>query len=144
MGQNYFEEKSFHCHPNAGGIFPIRWLLMSFMQEKIPQRRTASFLRMTRLAIKLKLNLSHYLCLNKIKGAVGSITGKTNTQPNSHYKRLIRIFDDFSYGNLWIELLQFVFRLLGLKSDYLLLDGTSWEKGGRQFHFLTLCVVYQG
>lgn len=88
--------------------------------------------------------LKETVCLNKIKGAVGGITGKSSTQPDSHYKRLIRIFDDFSYGSLWIELLQFVFRLLRLKSDYLLLDGTSWEKGGRQFHFLTLCVVYQG
>jgi hypothetical protein len=88
--------------------------------------------------------LKETVCLNKIKGVVGSITGKTSTQPDSHYKRLIRIFDDFSYSNLWLELLQFVFRLLRLKSDYLLLDGTSWEKGGRQFHYLTLCVVYQG
>lgn len=88
--------------------------------------------------------LKETVCLNKIKGAVGSITGKTSTKPASHYKRLIRIFDDFSYGNLWLELLQFVFSLLRLKSDYLLLDGTSWEKGSRQFHYLTLCVVYQG
>jgi hypothetical protein len=88
--------------------------------------------------------LKETVCLNKIKGVVGKITGKTSTQPDSHYKRLIRIFDDFSYGGLWIELLQFVFRLLRLKSDYLLLDGTSWEKGDRQFHYLTLCVVYQG
>lgn len=88
--------------------------------------------------------LKETVCLNKIKGAVGIITGRTQTKPESHYKRLIRIFDDFSYGNLWLDLLQFVFNLLRLKSDYLLLDGTSWEKGKRQFHYLTLYVVYQG
>ena len=88
--------------------------------------------------------LKETVCLNKLKGAVGAITGKTSTKPASHYKRLIRIFDDFSYGNLWLELLGFAFNLLRLKSDFLLLDGTSWEKGNRQFHYLTLCVVYRG
>lgn len=84
------------------------------------------------------------VCLNKIKGGVGLITGKTSTKPDSHYKRLIRIFDNYSFSSLWLELLQFVFTLLRLKSDYLLLDGTSWEKGKKKIHFLTLCVVYQG
>lgn len=88
--------------------------------------------------------LKETICLNKIKGAVGAITGKAATKPESHYKRLIRIFDAFSCGDLWLELLELVFGLLRLKSEYLLLDGTSWEKGGRQFHYLTLCVVYQG
>lgn len=84
------------------------------------------------------------VCLNKIKGGVGLITGKTSTKPDSHYKRLIRIFDNYSFSSLWLELLQFVFTLLRLKSDYLLLDGTSWERGRKKVHFLTLCVVYQG
>lgn len=84
------------------------------------------------------------VCLNKIKGAVGSITGKTGTKPSSHYKRLIRIFDRYSFSSLWLELLQLAFGLLRLKSDYLLLDGTSWEKGSLRIHYLTLCVVYQG
>ena len=88
--------------------------------------------------------LKETICLNKIKGVVGTITGRASTKPLSHYKRLIRIFDDYSYGSLWLDLLQFVFSLLRLKSDYLLLDGTSWEKGDRKFHYLTLCVVYQG
>jgi hypothetical protein len=88
--------------------------------------------------------LKETVCLNKIKGAVGGITGKPDTQPGSHYKRLIRIFDAFPGGDLWLELLALAFRLLRLKSDYLLLDGTSWQKGSRRFHYLTLWVVYRG
>lgn len=84
------------------------------------------------------------VCLNKIKGAVGAITANTRTQPASHYKRLIRIFDNYSFSSLWLELLRVAFSLLRLKSDYLLLDGTSWQKGERKIHYLTLCVVYQG
>jgi len=43
-----------------------------------------------------------------------------------------------------LDLLTFVFTFLGLQGDYLILDGTSWRSGKRKFHFLTLCVVYQG
>lgn len=116
--------------------------LLTKVTKELPKRNKTCVKNI--LILAQGILLKETVCLNKIKGVVGKITGKTSTQPDSHYKRLIRIFDDFSYGNLWIELLQFVFRLLRLKSDYLLLDGTSWEKGDRQFHYLTLCVVYQG
>ena len=32
--------------------------------------------------------LKETVCLNKIKGAFGSITGKISTKPASHYKQL--------------------------------------------------------
>jgi hypothetical protein len=82
--------------------------------------------------------------LNKLKGTVGSVLGQSSTQANSNYKRLIRIFDRHSDSTLWLDLLTFVFTFLGLAGDYLILDGTSWRSGKRKFHFLTLCVVYQG
>ncbi len=96
------------------------------------------------MILAMGILIKETVCLNKIKGAVGAITGKTSTQPCSHYKRLIRIFDDHSFSSLWLELLQVAFSLLRLKSDYLLLDGTSWQRGSRKIHYLTLCVLYQG
>jgi hypothetical protein len=36
----------------------------------------------------------------------------------------------------------YVFQLLRLKSDYLILDGTSWKYNGRKRHYLTLCIEY--
>ena len=116
--------------------------LLAKVTKELPKRNKSCVKNI--LILAQGIILKETVCLNKIKGAVGSLTGKSKTKPESHYKRLIRIFDDFSYGSLWLELLQFVFSLLRLKSDYLLLDGTSWEKGSRQFHYLTLCVVYQG
>jgi hypothetical protein len=116
--------------------------LLAKVTKELPKRNKTCVKNI--LILAQGIILKETVCLNKIKGVVGSITGKASTKPESHYKRLIRIFDDFSYGSLWLELLQFVFSLLRLKSDYLLLDGTSWERGSRQYHFITLCVVYQG
>lgn len=96
------------------------------------------------LILSLSILQKETVCLNRLKGTVGQITGKPHVAVNSHYKRLIRIFDQFAFSSLWIELLSYVFQLLRLKSDYLLLDGTSWKTGKRWHHFLTLCVVYQG
>lgn len=83
------------------------------------------------------------VCLYKIKGKVGGYLGNHNTQPTAHYKRLIRIFQDFAFSRLWLDLLLFVFKSLRLKSRYLLLDGTSWKSGKTWHHYLTLCVLYQ-
>jgi hypothetical protein len=84
------------------------------------------------------------VCLNRLKTGVGSITGKPLTKSNSNYKRLIRIFDNHAFSSLWLDLLKYVFLLLRLKTDYLLLDGTSWKHGSRWYHYITLCVVYRG
>jgi len=110
--------------------------------KQLPERDTTCVKNLIILAMGILIKET--VCLNKIKGAIGAITGNTTTQPFSHYKRLIRIFDAYSFSSLWLELLRVGFSLLRLKSDYLLLDGTSWQRGSRKFHYLTLCVVYQG
>ena len=96
------------------------------------------------LLLTLGIISKETVCLNKLKGAIGALTGKQETCPSSHYKRLIRIFDSYSFSSLWLDLLSFVFKVFNGKVEYLLLDGTSWQRGGRKFHFLTLCIVYQG
>ena len=81
--------------------------------------------------------------LYKLRGHVGRILG-VDIQASSGYKRLIRIFDGHAYSRLWLDLLLYGFRLLRLKSNYLLLDGTSWERRGVERHYLTLSILYQG
>ena len=95
------------------------------------------------LTLSLCLLIKETVNLNKLKGTVGAVLGKSNTQASSNYKRLIRIFDQYSDSTLWLDLLVFVFTFLGLRGDYLILDGTSWRSGKTKFHFLTLCVVYR-
>lgn len=95
------------------------------------------------LILSLCLLIKETVNLNKLKGTVGAVLGNSNTQADSNYKRLIRIFDDHSDSTLWLDLLVFIFRFLGLRGDYLILDGTSWRSGKAKFHFLTLCVVYR-
>lgn len=94
------------------------------------------------LILSLCLLIKETVNLNKLKGTVGAVLGRSDTQPDSNYKRLIRIFDRHSESTLWLDLLVFVFTFLGLRGDYLILDGTSWRSGKTKFHFLTLCVVY--
>lgn len=95
------------------------------------------------LILALALLRKETVCLHRLKSEVGCITDSRSTQPDSHYKRLIRIFDFYAFSSLWLDLLKYVMVLLRLKSDYLLLDGTSWKHGQRWYHYLTLCVVYQ-
>ena len=96
------------------------------------------------LILSLCLLIKETVNLNKLKGTVGAVLGRSSTQADSNYKRLLRIFDHHSDSTLWLDLLAFVFTFLGLRGDYLILDGTSWRSGKTKFHFLTLCVVYQG
>ena len=95
------------------------------------------------LILSMCILLKETINLNKLKSSVGIVIEKEDVLPNSHYKRLIRIFDNYSFSSLWIDLLKFVFQLLRLKTDYLLMDGTSWKRGEKWFHYLTLCVVYK-
>lgn len=81
--------------------------------------------------------------LYRLRGHVGRILG-VEIEADSGYKRLIRIFDMHAYSRMWLDLLQYGFGLLRLKSDYLLLDGTSWERRGVERHYLTLSILYQG
>ena len=84
------------------------------------------------------------VCLNKLKGVVGQITGKENTKASSNYQRLLRIFRFHAFSRLWLNLLMFVFQLLRLKCKYLTLDGTSWKRGEKWYHFLVLGLIYEG
>ena len=96
------------------------------------------------LILSLAILQKETVCLNRLKTALGSITGNRLTKSGSNYKRLIRIFDNHAFSSLWLDLLKYAFVLLRLKTDYLLLDGTSWKHGSRWYHYITLCVVYQG
>lgn len=87
--------------------------------------------------------LKETLNLHKLKGAVGTVLDKKDTNSNSHYKRLLRIFELYSFSNLWLLILCFVFSLIGISGKYLLLDGTSWKRGTKSYHYLTLAIVYR-
>lgn len=126
--------------------FTTTQLMLEILLESI----TPYFPKHSKTCLKNVLILSLCLidletvCLNRLKKYVGKVTGKPDVSANSHYKRLIRIFDNYAFSSLWLELLKYVFRLFRLQSEYLLLDGTSWKRGQRWHHYLTLCVVYQG
>lgn len=84
--------------------------------------------------------------LNKAKDKVGQITGKTDTKPESNYKRLTRVFQTQDKREIIKSLLCVCFCLLGSHEQikYLALDGTSWEFGDKKIHVLTLSVIYGG
>ena len=96
------------------------------------------------LAILSALLTQRSVCLNKLKGVMGSITGRTNTKPSSHYQFIIRFFKEHSGGELYLEVLRLALQLLPKDHRYLLLDGTSWQRGGFTQHYLTLCILYHG
>ena len=75
---------------------------------------------------------------------MGGILGNTNTRVASHYVRLIRFFNTYSTSDLWLDLLKVGLQLLRFKTKYLVLDGSSWQRGQSWRHYLTLCVVYRG
>ena len=115
--------------------------LLNKLNENFPELSKSGLKNV--LILALSFLLKETVCLNKLKGTVGTITGNKKTQPHSNYKRLIRIFDNHAFSRLWIDLLCYVFKLLRLKSAYLTLDGTSWKRGKDWQHYLTLCLVYK-
>ncbi len=96
------------------------------------------------LILSIAMLRKETVCLNRLKNSVGEISGKPETKSNSNYKRLIRIFDNYSFSSLWLDLLKYVFILLRLESKHILLDGTSWKHGSKWHHYMTLCIVYRG
>lgn len=116
--------------------------LLSKFNEKGLEISKSSFKNI--LILSLSMLRLQTVCLNKLKGIVGQITGNKHTKPSSNYQRLIRIFHAHGFSRLWLDLLLFVFSLLRLQCQYLTLDGTSWKQGETWHHYLTLCVVYQG
>lgn len=85
------------------------------------------------------------VCLWKLKGSVGKFLGNTQTDSRSHYQRIKRWFwQSLAQKYVWLILLGVAAGLLKKMSEIILIDGTSWQWGGKTFHFLTLSVVYQG
>lgn len=80
--------------------------------------------------------------LYKLRGHVSKIIDNP-IEPSSGYKRLIRVFDDYSYSRLWLDLLQCCFGLLRYQTKYLILDGSSWKRNGITRHYLTLSIEYK-
>ena len=79
----------------------------------------------------------------KLKDYVGMVLGNTNVQNTSHYRRLIRFFESWSDDeDFLLDVQRHGFKLLGrLRFKYLLLDGTSWKRGGQKYHYMTLSVL---
>ena len=81
--------------------------------------------------------------LNKMKDYIGAVLDKEGTQPDSHYKRLIRFFQTWGQSKkLLNDLMRLNLQLLqrmGFKT--LLLDGTSWTIGQSKVHYLVLAVL---
>ncbi len=65
------------------------------------------------------------MCLYKARCALGTILDAPGTDPLSHNKRLVRFFDDYAATDVVACCLRF----LCLESAYLILDGTSWQRG---------------
>ena len=115
--------------------------LLSKITEYFP-KRSKSCLENVLLLVQIIL-LKETINLNKLKGSVNGVLGKQN-EASSNYKRLIRIFDNYARTNLWIELLRFGFHVLRLKTEYLILDGTKWQRGKKWYHYQVLSIVYKG
>jgi hypothetical protein len=117
------------------------YLLLNKISENFPtySRNCVKNFLILSLCILLKETVN----LNKLKGVVGGVLGTPDIQADSGYKRLIRIFDNYAFSRLWLDILSFVFKLLSLEGDYLLLDGTSWKRGEKIYHYLTLCLIHK-
>lgn len=82
----------------------------------------------------------------KLKDYVGLVLGNEQVQPASHYRRLIRFFDEFSANDKFLlDIQRRVLRVLcRLRFTHLLLDGTSWKRGGQKYHYMVLSVLAGG
>jgi len=115
--------------------------LLIKVTKEFPNRNKTCIKNM--LILVLGILESKTLCLNEIKDDLGKVTGDLSTQPLSHYKRLTRTVKDYCYSGLWLEILVYINRHFRLKSHYLILDGSSWQRGKVKHHMLTLCTIYQ-
>jgi transposase len=87
--------------------------------------------------------MSRSTSLYVLKDYLPALLENEQTKSLSHYKRLIRFFR-LDKPNILIEcILKWVYQILSVKAKYLILDGTTWEIGGKYVHLLTLCVVYK-
>lgn len=105
---------------------------------------TSSQVKNTLLMIGLLLE-EKTVNLWKLKGSVGKLLGNTQSDSRSHYQRLKRwLWSAAADKRFWTGMLTAAASLLEKKSEYLILDGSSWKGGGKKYHFLTLSVLYQG
>jgi hypothetical protein len=87
--------------------------------------------------------------LNRLKTAFANYiqrdTGKA-VQPDSCYKRIIRIFDECAeQEEILLDLAKLMFQIfskLGFKT--ILIDGTKWEVKGTSVHYLVVSVMVKG
>lgn len=87
--------------------------------------------------------------LNKLKHEMGALLQRKNgkeTSSNSHYKRLIRFFDEFSDNEEFcLEVAVILAQMLAKKgSQTLILDGTKWDKADVHIHYLMLSILVRG
>jgi len=117
--------------------------LLQKFKEVVPGWKTSQ-LKNTLLMVSLLLE-EKTVNLWKLKGSVGKLLGNTQTDPGSHYQRLKRwLWSAEKDKSLWVGMLQAAVSLLEKKSQLLILDGSSWKRGGKKYHFLTLSILYQG
>jgi Transposase DDE domain len=117
--------------------------LLDKFKQTHPQWQ-AGLVKNTLLMVALLLD-RQTVCLWKLKGSVGKFLGNTHTDSRSHYQRIKRWFkQSLDYKYVWLVLLQCAIGLLNKATELLILDGSSWQWGGKQYHFLTLSVLYKG
>jgi hypothetical protein len=117
-------------------------LLDKIKQEKLEWK--TSLVKNTLLVVALLLE-EKTVSLWKLKGAVGKLLGNTTTDSRSHYQRLKRWLKEGERGKgLWVEMLRTALSLLSKESVCLILDGSSWKWAGKEYHFLTLSLLYRG
>ncbi len=117
-------------------------LLDKIKQEK-PEWKT-SLIKNTLLVVALLLK-EKTVSLWKLKGSVGKLLGNTHTDSHSHYQRLKRWLQEGERGKgLWVKMLRAAVGLLSKESSCLILDGSSWKWGEKEYHFLTLSLLYRG
>ena len=87
--------------------------------------------------------LARTVNLYKMKDYVGGVLNKANSNPDSDYKRLIRFFQMWGgREDLLHDLMHQNLQLLrGLGFKTLVMDGTSWQIGSTEIHYLVLSVL---
>jgi hypothetical protein len=121
----------------------MRTHLLNEFKKVVPDWKTSQ-IQNTLLMVALLLE-EKTVNLWKLKGSVGKLLGNTTTEPRSHYQRLKRwLWLGKANKSIWIGMLYASVSLLKQKGRCLIIDGTSWQWGGKTYHFLTLSVLYQG
>jgi hypothetical protein len=117
--------------------------LLHKFKESHPQWQ-GGLVKNTLLMVALLLD-RQTVCLWKLKGSIGKFLGNTDTDSRSHYQRIKRWFQQgLAHKYVWLVLLECAMGLLTKATKVLILDGSSWQWGGKTYHFLTLSVLYKG